>query len=123
MEAGTEAAMLEESLEKMIHKDDRHQANHMKRPVFLDSNDLKDLELLKGEVAASHNLVVLLTPNVFRRPWCLIEIVEAVRKGVQIVPVTIIRDGLDFKYPDDEFYKALAAGTYLNRTAEALLKN
>merc|ERR1711937_1037159 len=109
-EAGTEAAMLEEALHHAIERDEFHPGNLMKRPVFLDSNDLFDLSRLRQEVIESHNLVVLLTPGVLTRPWCLVEIVTAVRHNINLVPVRIVRDGINFCYPDDAFYDNILKG-------------
>ena len=39
------------------------------------SEDLFDLNRLINAVTESFNLVVLLTPNVMSRPWCLLEMV------------------------------------------------
>merc|ERR1719183_2933755 len=122
-EAGTEATMLEEAFQKMVSSDDYHCANHMRRPAFLDSSDLVDLSLLRAAVEKSHNLVLLLTPNVLLRPWCLVEIVTAVRCNINIVPVTIVRPGLDFQFPGDDFYAALATGNNLPSNAAQILNN
>merc|ERR1712046_294554 len=121
VEAGSEATMLEEAFTLMVQADECHAANHMRRPAFLDSSDLVDLSLLRAEVKNSHNLVLLLTPNVLLRPWCLVEIVTAVRCNINIVPVTIVRPGLDFRFPDDAFYKALGKGTNLPSNGEQVL--
>jgi len=121
-EAGSEATMLEEAFQKMIQADECNAANHMRRPIFLDTSDLEDLSTLRAEVAKSHNLVLLLTPNVLLRPWCLVEIVTAVRNNINIVPVTIVRPGLDFQFPDDAFYEALGKGTNLPSNAVQVLQ-
>merc|ERR1711874_613455 len=87
---------------------------YMRRPVFLDSTDLNDLRALNHEVENSHNLIVLLTPGVLRRPWSLMEIVTAWKSDVRIVPVEIQRPGLTFQYPDEDFYSALTRGEILS---------
>ena len=75
-------------------------------PVFLDSENLTDLRGLEQHVVNTLNLVLLLTPGVLSRPWCLVEIVTAIRNGINIVPVDIQRPGLRFEFPkDDGFYK------------------
>lgn len=107
-EAGTEATLLQEALEKIIDADASHPANEMARPVFLDTSDLDDLSYLQGAVEKSQNLLVLLTPQFFSRPWCLVEIVTAVRNSLNLVPVTIQRPGLNFEFPDEDFYTAWA---------------
>merc|ERR1719253_2404772 len=81
--------------------------------VFLDSEDLTDLDKLVDRVTKSANLVVLLTTGVLTRPWCLIEIVAAVRSKVPLVPVKILKPGNDFEFPDEAFYQALLDRTLL----------
>merc|ERR1712130_922149 len=73
-----------------------------------------DLSRLNFEVTQSHNLVVLLTPGVLTRPWCLVEIVTAVRNDINLVPVMIVRPGLDFKFPNDDFYEDLLQGVIVD---------
>jgi len=105
-EAGTEAA-LQQELERLIHEtnnDDTVGAHvnigaAFSLPVFLDSEDLQDLADLKKHVEKSHNLALLLTTGVLRRPWVLIEIVAAMRAGVRVIPVEIQRRGRAFQYP------------------------
>ena len=38
--------------------------------------------------------VLLLTPGLLSRPWCLLEIVTAIDSGVVIVPVEVQRPGI-----------------------------
>mmetsp|Transcript_33394 Transcript_33394/g.71554 ORF Transcript_33394/g.71554 Transcript_33394/m.71554 type:complete len:1076 (+) Transcript_33394:39-3266(+) len=104
VEAGTEATLMQEAMINMIEKDPYHPANDFAVPVFLDSENLTDLRMLKSHVKKSHNLVLLLTPKVFTRPWCLVEIVTACANGIKILPVEVQRPGMKFVYPDDEFY-------------------
>lgn len=62
--------------------------SHMRLQVFLDSDDLRDVEDLFNIVRTStRTLVVLLTSEVLKRPWCVGEIVTAKRNQVQILPV------------------------------------
>merc|ERR1711920_699886 len=86
----------------------------MAAPVFLDSEDLSDLTDLKAHVRNTANLVLLLTEEVLKRPWVLVEIVTAYQTGVNIVPVEIYkREDKAFKYPGEEFYKKLREGGLL----------
>merc|ERR1712048_130750 len=78
--------------------------------------------MLKDHIRNSHNLVILLTPGILSRPWCLIEIVTALRCNVNLVPVEIQRPGLTFQYPSDQFYQALTRGETLTDEAIGLLK-
>jgi len=121
VEAGTEAALMQEAFKGMIEKDPYHHANHFHVPVFLDSENLTDLTFLKEHVRKSHNLVLLLTPNLFTRPWCLVEIVTTLRSGNNIVPVEVQRPGMRFQYPDENFYTKLRNGKELSEQDISLL--
>ena len=81
-EAGSEARYLNDKLEAMLMAD-----------VFLDSNDLVDLHVLCEQVACSDVLVVLMTPNVLRRPWCLLEIFFASLMSIPIIPLIVVLGG------------------------------
>ena len=66
-------------------------------PVFLDSVDLSNLTLLFTEgVHQSDVLVLLATRKVFSRPWCLLEIHEALEKGIPVVVVVVAGRGFDW---------------------------
>jgi len=121
-EAGTEAALIEDALERMIHGDQDHPAHDMLSPAFLDSMDLADLSELRDRVKASHNLLLLLTPNVFSRPWCLVEIVTALWNNIPIVPVEIARPDMRFQYPDDAFLEGISCGKGLTNHDIDLLR-
>jgi hypothetical protein len=61
----------------------------LKRPVFLDSDALDNLEDLLDIVRTSiSNLVVLLTAETLSRPWCAGEIATSYKNGVPIVLVS-----------------------------------
>merc|ERR1711879_895580 len=47
---------------------------------------------------------VLLTPNVIRRPWCLIEFVKSMENGINMIPVRVERPGMDFEFPTEASY-------------------
>eukprot|EP00448_Togula_jolla_P025066 CAMPEP_0170578494 /NCGR_PEP_ID=MMETSP0224-20130122/5483_1 /TAXON_ID=285029 /ORGANISM="Togula jolla, Strain CCCM 725" /LENGTH=625 /DNA_ID=CAMNT_0010901461 /DNA_START=392 /DNA_END=2269 /DNA_ORIENTATION=+ len=113
-EAGTEAALLLSAMREMILHDACHPGGEMSEPIFVDTENLVCLRDLRACVQRSDNLVVLLTPGLFQRPWCLVEIATAHRSQVNIVPVAVQRPGLSFKYPDETFYKRLLAGRILN---------
>ena len=58
--------------------------------IFLDSDKLQNLTvLLEEHVPASEVLVVLQTKGIFTRPWCLLEIITAIKQDVPIVTVAI----------------------------------
>ena len=58
--------------------------------VFLDSDQLEDLELVFDTVRSSTaNLVVLMTAGILTRMWCAGEIVTAARNDVPIIPMEL----------------------------------
>jgi hypothetical protein len=121
MEAGTEAALMQEDMNKIISEDPGNPGHDLKAPVFLDSEDLRDLNDLKHHVSRSHNVVLLLTPGVLSRPWCLVEIVGAMKAGVRIVPVEVQRKDLSFSYPDEVYFKRIRTGKGLDAGALRLI--
>jgi len=123
VEAGTEAALIRSEIQQLIVDDPSSVGNRFDAPVFLDSDDLRNLDELRSHVQRSHNLVLLLTEGLFTRPWCLVEIVTAVREGVPFVPVVVSKPGLPpFKFPDDGFYAKLLDGKHLDEGATDLLR-
>jgi len=106
-EAGTEAALLRTELEGLIEQHVALRHLTFEVPVFLDSEDLTNLETLQEHVRNSHNLVLLLTKCVLVRPWCIVEIVTAVNHGIPVLPVQVMKAGGEFKFPDEEFYTDL----------------
>lgn len=120
-EAGTEAALMQEALLEKIRLDPEHQASGLETPVFLDSENLDDLAKLKTHVLKSHNLVLLLTPGILLRPWCLVEIVISCKNNVNIVPVEIQRPGMKFEYPNEDFFKKMGTGESLTEEDLMLL--
>eukprot|EP00811_Abedinium_folium_P010741 NODE_1993_length_2315_cov_13.157678.p2 GENE.NODE_1993_length_2315_cov_13.157678~~NODE_1993_length_2315_cov_13.157678.p2 ORF type:complete len:269 (+),score=98.59 NODE_1993_length_2315_cov_13.157678:1431-2237(+) len=118
-EAGTEATLLKEAIERRLRCDSKHAH---RASVFLDSDDLTDLGTLRTHVERSSNIVVLLTPGVLSRAWCLVEIVTAVQNDVTIVPVEVQRPGIKFVYPDEDFFKDLGRGEGLALSDLQLLR-
>ena len=53
--------------------------------VFLDFDNLQNLQELLTYVRESDVFVILLTAEVLLRPWCILEIHAAVSAGVPIV--------------------------------------
>ena len=53
--------------------------------IFLDSDNLSDLSELKQHVQNSDAIVILFTECIFERPWCLVEMVTAVREQIPII--------------------------------------
>eukprot|EP00966_Prymnesium_polylepis_P099256 2298738-Prymnesium_polylepis.2 len=69
----------------------------LRSPVFLDSSALNDLrELLSEGVQRSDTVVLLATKGVLQRPWCLLELLEASRRGTPIVVVQMSNAGFTF---------------------------
>ena len=75
--AGAEARYLNDTLEQILGC-----------PVFLDTSNLADLRyLFIAGVHISQTLVVLLSEDLLTRPWCLLEIYEAVQMDKPIILV------------------------------------
>ena len=62
-ESGTEAAMMAMEWERMIRSDPSNAASEFKHPVFIDSENLRDLSKLASHVQRSKHLLLLLTPE------------------------------------------------------------
>ena len=94
--AKAEAAM--EARFVQMQMEDRQAEGQMgsKLPIFLDSDDLKNLDELEAHVRASEVLVLCQTEKVLTRPWCLLELVTALDAGVPIVGLTLQGKGYDF---------------------------
>lgn len=120
-EAGTEAALMHGQLEQVLREDPNNLASELCSPVFLDSENLTDLKTLTEHVKRSRNLILLLTPDVLTRPWCLVEIVIAQRNNVPILPVEVQRPGDKFEYPSEEFYERLRKGEVISDSDQSLL--
>jgi len=114
-EAGTEAALIGEEVERLLPEDHRGYKKLFAQPVFLDSELLSDLSQLQEHVRLSHNLVVLLSPGCLRRPWVLVEIATAVKAGLHLIPVTLQKptDTTPFQFPDEAYYRSLRDGSLL----------
>jgi len=123
LEAGTEAALVRHEIETIFKEQTGGPAEVFEVPVFLDSEDLNDLEDLQQRVCNSHNVVVLLTKNVFARPWVLIEVVTARRAGVRTLPIEVHKPGDRFEFPDDDFYSSMLNGGVLGAEGEKMLKS
>lgn len=115
-EAGTEAALMQEALTSKIQSDPQNPAHYLEHPVFLDTENLEDLAKLRDHILASRNLVVLLTPGIFERPWCLVEIVTAFKQNRNIVLVEIQKPDMKFEFPDEEFILDLCDGRLFSET-------
>ena len=79
LEAGADARYLQHELEAMLDYD-----------VFVDSNDLVDLQRLFTEgVQQSETIILLGTRGVLTRPWCLLELYEARRNNIPVVTFAV----------------------------------
>jgi len=123
LEAGTEASLMRTELGQLIREDMTwaHVANALQTPVFLDSEDLTSLEDLQVRVRKSHNLILMLTKNVLTRPWVLLEITTALEAGVQVLPVEVEKQGNDFVFPDEKFYRDFKDGKLLGNSGTQLM--
>ena len=68
------------------------------RKVFLDSDDLTDLRLLKGAVAQSDVLILIQSTHVLERPWCLIELVTAIEMRIPIIAVSLNTGAFPYRF-------------------------
>jgi len=66
--------------------------------LFLDSDNLHNLEALTWEVKQSVNFLLLLTAGVFTRPWCLVEMVTAMQSGCRIIPIHLKDTNFEFDF-------------------------
>jgi len=113
---------MKEGLVSLISEDMNCPGHTLNSSVFLDTEELRDLNQLKEIVRKSQNLLLLLTPHVLTRPWCLIEIIVACKAGIQVVPVEVQRAGMSFSYPSETYYEAVLNGTGLDDgAAKAIL--
>lgn len=86
----TQARYLKDALDEMLNQ-----------PAYLDSSTLADLrELFTAGVDASEVLVLMLTPGLLTRPWCLLEIRQAMRKAKPIVLLELQGPGKHFGWED-----------------------
>jgi len=123
VEAGTEAALMRTELEHAIVEDPGSLGHSFDEPVFLDSENLNNLEDLQQRVRNTHNLVLLLTKEVLCRPWVLVEIVTAKREGVRVRLVNVSKPGCAFVFPDDAFFARLRNGKFLDQDAIDVLNS
>eukprot|EP00438_Fugacium_kawagutii_P002916 Skav230083 [mRNA] locus=scaffold2569:306570:309736:- [translate_table: standard] len=74
------------------------------RSVFLDSDDLSNLSHIFSTLAYNVDvLVVLASPGIFKRKWCLGEVVTAHLQNVETIVVALPK----FSFPDDIFIDAV----------------
>lgn len=70
------------------------------REVFIDTDNLVDLDGLFDVVACETEVLILVaSEGVFLRPWCVGELVTAMERGVEGIRLLLP----DFRQPDDEF--------------------
>ena len=78
-ESGSDARYLRDLLQRMLGC-----------PVFLDSSDLTDLRALFTDgVHRSDVLVLLATEKLLTRPWCILELWEAVSNDIPVVVMAV----------------------------------
>jgi hypothetical protein len=81
-EAGTEAALMHGKLVEAM-------SGLSEEDVFLDSNNLQNLNDLVKDVIDSDVVILMLTKDVLSRPYCLLELYTAVDNAVPIIIVQI----------------------------------
>ena len=104
-EASGEARLFKIELETRISKRQGRAGR-----VYLDSDNLNDLDGLLDTVRHASSLVLLLSPRVLERPWCVLELVAALgaTPPVKVVPVDLQRRGGSFGFAAAaEFVEAL----------------
>lgn len=63
-------------------------SKHTSSQIFLDSDQLEDLDLIFDTIRCkTHSVVVVLTPQVLTRMWCAGEIVTAFKNRILTVPL------------------------------------
>ncbi|CAK0844867.1 unnamed protein product, partial [Prorocentrum cordatum] len=68
--------------------------------VFIDTDDLVDLDGLFDVVASETEVLILVaSEGVLMRPWCVGELVTAMDRGVEGICLRLP----DFRHPDDDF--------------------
>eukprot|EP00966_Prymnesium_polylepis_P123469 2854731-Prymnesium_polylepis.1 len=68
----------------------------LRAAIYLDSSSLTDLrELLEGGLAQSDVVVIMLSRGVFTRPWCLLELWQARRSEVPVLPLWLANGGFN----------------------------
>jgi hypothetical protein len=65
--------------------------------IFLDSDNLTNLKLLRRDVKRTKVMIIVLTKIYFTRPWCLVELHTALEAGVPLIPVKVADGGYDFE--------------------------
>ena len=90
-EAASEARIFKEGIERVYRERPCDTEHNIQRDpkVFLDSDNLKTLSELRDNVRLSDVLVVILTPGVLSRPWCLIEMLTALDAGKPLISINI----------------------------------
>ncbi|CAE7880907.1 unnamed protein product [Symbiodinium sp. KB8] len=75
-------------------------SRHSSTNVFLDSDQLEDLDLIFNTIrATTKSVVVVLTPELLKRMWCAGEIVTAFKNNIATVP--LVCDGYSQLTDDD----------------------
>lgn len=121
VEAGTEAALMRTELERILAEEGSRILKIMQSPIFLDSEDLEDLTQLQAHVRTSQTLLLLCTPGMLTRPWILVEIWTAIEHDIKILPVFLLKAGMQFQPPGEEFYAGLLDGSIVGEQGMSLL--
>ena len=95
-EAAMEARFLTSYLEKKFEDDD----------VFIDSDDLNDLHALKVHVQESAVLVLIPSKSVLTRPWCLLELLTAIKHGLPVVGLSLCGGAAAYSFAEAQHFLA-----------------
>lgn len=68
--------------------------------VFLDSDNLRDLTQLERHVKESAVLVLIQSRSVLTRPWCVLELLTAIKYQVPIVGLCLVGVGRAYDFAD-----------------------
>jgi len=109
-EAGKDARILKDHGEKYLLSIDGPLKGSR---LFLDSDNLTDLNGLLDQVKKMKVMIVLLSKSYLTRPWCLAELFIAIKSGIKFVTV-IIPEG-------DEYNFTIAKNKILEITANKVL--
>jgi hypothetical protein len=97
-EAAMEARFVQTWLEKRLSSD-RGRAT-----VFLDSDNLKDLTQLTQHVKDSAVFILIQSKIVLTRPYCLLELLTAIKHDVPIVGLCLMGVSAQYKFEDAQHW-------------------
>jgi AhpD family alkylhydroperoxidase len=91
-------------------------------PVFLDSDDLRDLTKLTQHVRDSAVLVLIQSKQVLTRPYCILELLTAIKYGVPIVGLCLTGVTAEYAFPDAHHFLTNLDNTLEHTKDEAVVQ-